>query len=346
MGYREGVTVTQDDTTAETEPVDAELVASVFELGTPRGGLVEAVRGWGGFNVVYRFETARGIWAIKALHRELDANMRERFAIESAAFDAGIPMPQPIATPDGAPSVEVDGVHLRCHEWLSGSVKVIEETTKSDATRMGALVAGLHRLRLPWAAALDTPEHDIETAWSELAEAGRRRGASWAPTLDTHLVEVERLGDLAAGLRRSAMREPRVGSHRDLSVDNVLFTPQDLYLIDWDGAGPISATFERANYAVEWAYRPDGTHDIDIAAGFLSGYRDAGGEVTRDDPDTLAMVLDSIESWAAKNVRWALAKPSTQQDDRVPDLLHELLAAPATIEMQRSVLRDAISRIA
>jgi thiamine kinase-like enzyme len=79
----------------------------------------------------------------------------------------------------------------------------------------------------------------------------------------------------------------RVGSHRDLNAHNVLFCGAGLSLIDWDAAGPSTPGWERANYATLWATRPGGRYDIEAAVAFLHGYRDAGGEVTADDPDTL-----------------------------------------------------------
>ena len=73
--------------------VIAEEVAAAFGLGEPVAAMTEAARGWGGHNVVYRLDTTDGRWAVKALLREVDGLIRERFDIEHAAFTGGVRMP-------------------------------------------------------------------------------------------------------------------------------------------------------------------------------------------------------------------------------------------------------------
>jgi thiamine kinase-like enzyme len=138
----------------------------------------------------------------------------------------------------------------------------------------------------------------------------------------------------------------RVASHRDLNAHNALFATTGLSLIDWDAAGPTPPPWERANCATLWSAGHGGRYDIDAAIAFLHGYKDAGGEVTADDPDTLDFLLDEVESWTKKNVRWAITTPTAEQDHHVELLIGALLATPATIEERRCVLQTAISHSA
>jgi hypothetical protein len=73
--------------------VTADEVAEVFDIAERIGAVVEAARGWGGHNVVYRLDTTAGRWAVKALGRDLNELYRESFAIEMAAFEGGSACP-------------------------------------------------------------------------------------------------------------------------------------------------------------------------------------------------------------------------------------------------------------
>ncbi len=308
--------------------------------------MTEAARGWGGHNIVYELNTTEGRWAVKALLREVDELMRERFDIELAAFAGGVRMPRPVPTLSESPFAEFEGTRLRCHEWIDGEAKMNEETSVNESRLMGRLVAGLHGLSLGYSPRLD--EHQAppdEPSWDWLADAANRQGASWAPTLAEQVATLERLSEQAKKLGAQQRNMPRIASHRDLNAHNVLFAPGGLWLIDWDAAGPIFPGWERANYACLWAARPDGRYDLDAAVAFLDGYRHAGGVVTRDDPDTLDFLLDNVAGWTKKNVMWAITRPSAEQDLHAGYLIEALLATPATIEQRRRLLDAAITRL-
>jgi Ser/Thr protein kinase RdoA (MazF antagonist) len=331
----------------QNRAVIADEVAGAFGIGEATGALAEAARGWGGHNVVYRLETTLGQWALKDQARELDDLSEERFEIEMGAFGGGVRMPRPVPTIDGDLYAVVAGRRLRCHEWADGIAKTNEETTCEESRVMGGVVAHLHRLALAWSERLD--HHDTVAdgpSWAQLAEAATRRGSSWADTLAEHLPTLERLAARAHEMRRQHPGMTRVGSHGDLNAHNVLFTGAGLSLIDWDGAGPMAPSWERAKYATLWSSRHGGRYDIEAAVAFLGGYRDAGGEVSADDPDTLVLFLDNHEGWAKQNVRWALDGLTPEQDYYAGLLIDALLGTPAVIEERRRLLQAAISRLA
>ena len=324
----------------------AEEVAAAFGLGEPVAAMTEAARGWGGHNIVYRVDTTDGRWAVKALLREVDELIRERFEIELAAFDGGLRMPRPVPAIDGSPYAELGETRLRCYEWVDGVAKVNEETSVGESRLMGRLVAELHGMSLAYSPLLDERrEPPDEPTWAWLADAASRQGASWAPTLTEQVTTLDRLSKQARRLAVQQRNMPRIASHRDLNAHNVLFAASGLWLIDWDAAGPIYPGWERANYACLWAGRSDGHYDLDAAVAFLDGYRHVGGVVTRDDPDTLEFLLDNVAGWTKKNVMWAIARPSVEQDLHAGYLIGALLATPSTIEQRRRLLHAAIARL-
>jgi Ser/Thr protein kinase RdoA (MazF antagonist) len=326
--------------------VIAEEVAAAFGLGKPVAAMTEAARGWGGHNIVYRLDTTDGRWTIKALLREVDELIRERFDIELAAFTGGVRMPQPVPAVGGSPYAELGGTRLRCHEWVDGVAKVNEETSVDESRRMGRLVAGLHGMSLGYSPRLDERlKPPDEPTWEGLADGASRQGASWAATLTEQVTTLERLSEQARKLGVQQRNMPRIASHRDLNAHNVLFAARGLWLIDWEAAGPIYPGWERANYACQWAARPDGRYDLDAAEAFLDGYQHAGGVVTRDDPDTLAFLLDNVASWTKKNVMWAITRPSAEQDLHAGYLIGALLATPSRVEERRRLLHAAITRL-
>jgi Ser/Thr protein kinase RdoA (MazF antagonist) len=327
--------------------VRAQELAAAFGLGEPIGGVVEAARGWGGHNVVYRLDITVGSWAIKSLRREVDGLLVERFEVEMAAFGGGIAMARPVpASAVGEPVAVVAGQRVRCHQWIDGASKLNEQTSVEESALMGELVAHLHGLSLPWSSRFDDhiPGED-ESSWAALAEDAERAQSPLAPFISDNLATLERLADRAVHARQDHRQSPRIGSHRDLNAHNVLFTAGGLRLIDWEAAGPVYPPWERANYATLWSARDHGRYDLEALSAFLRGYRRGGGEIGNDDPDTLGFLVDNVENWTNKNVRWAIQTPTPDQDQSARYLIEALLMTPTTIERRRRHLQDGIARL-
>ena len=86
---------------SEHPAFSVEWLAHVFDLGRPR----VAVHAGGGQKHplgVLRLETAQGCFAVKRCAHEPKSGA---LAIESTAYAAGFPMPQPLQTREGKPYV-------------------------------------------------------------------------------------------------------------------------------------------------------------------------------------------------------------------------------------------------
>lgn len=134
-----------------------------------------------------------------------------------------------------------------------------------------------------------------------------------------------------------------MGDHRDLNAHNVLFTERGLYLIDWDAAGPAKSQTEKAIASMLWSQQQGGTYDSRRTASFLTGYRNAGGEVSSKDPEHLIAWLDGLVWWTYDNVRMAVENPSDGQHAAVQQLLLDSLKSEETVRERIEFLADVIS---
>ena len=228
-----------------------------------------------------------------------------------------------------------DGRWYRCHRWIDGAAKQNEETTVDDAFQMGQVVARLHQLQLG-AGPLPPIAQFGQSHLLELA--GRSGPATWSDLIRDHLDAIE-----TAEVVGSALGDDTpIGSHCDLNAHNVLFTAAGLVLVDWDAAGPASASYERASTPALWARRHDGRLDRDVAAAFVRGYRDHGGTFTIDDVDSLTRWLTGLVWWTERNLQIALAHPSKRNDEAAAMLVTALINGVDTVTEQQRFLSDVL----
>lgn len=310
-------------------------VVQRFDLGVLVAPLWHVTSGWGRRNKMWRADTSEGSFAVKELVEPLMPD--DTFApvhIELAAFAAGVPSAEPVASRSGRWFERSGDRFYRCHRWVEGSAKANEDTNASEAARMGGLVATLHALRLPESQGAPRYEFGREH-WIELAQRSRS-GSVWSNLILEHLHEIL----LAETVGANAVSEDAIGSHRDLNAHNVLFEGDALVLVDWDAAGPISAPYETVSTATLWAQRPGGSLDRAVARSFLDGYRSAGGRIGPDDVGSVAGWLNGLAWWTERNVQIALADPSPHHDDLASGLVHALVSGPTTVALRQRFLTD------
>ncbi len=320
----------------------ASRIAASFSLGSVKGPLTLAADGWGGHNKVFRMDTSAGSWAIKRHGRRPTEISVSAFPIEMAAMKGGVPVPRPVVTTDGGCWANVDGALFRCHAWIDGSAKENEASTAAEAAAMGRIVGHLHALRIP-CPAVQAPVPPGREAWRELVRAGAARHAVWATKIDRAFEQLVAIGgqprplDLGCG--------ELVGSHRDLNAHNVLFSSTGLRLVDWDSAGPAWPRWERADFALRWGARHDGSYDEEAVVAFLRGYLDGGGELEADDPSVLAAGAAALTPWVLQNVELAIDGRSEAQDCLAAVLVDALLDMPRKVGTRQAVLARCLSRV-
>lgn len=317
-------------------------IAATFSLGGVEQPLILVAEGWGGHNRMFRLETTGGSWAVKRQARQVADDPEGAFIIEMAAMAGGVSMARPVAAKDGRCWASIDGRQFRCHAWVDGEAKQNEETSTAEAAAMGRIVGQLHGLEIPCAPPLRSPAMD-PVRWSVIAAAGRARAAPWVDQLCEGL---DQLVTISGQARPTDLgRDELVGSHRDLNAHNALFTAQGLCLIDWDAAGPAWPRWERADFALRWAERPDDSYDEAAIQSFLRGYLDGGGVLESDDPLVLVAAPAALVPWVLQNLEMAVDQPSELQDSLAHALVGALLSMPSKVRFKQGLLADCLARL-
>ena len=244
--------------------MDAQEVADAFDLG--RASSLSEPVARGELGEIRRLETDRGAWAVKQGFEpaEDDDDPEHGATFQLACWEAGVPSPRPVGTPEGRFSVEVAGEQVRVYTW----VDLADPDSGLDPAAVGELLARMHAVRLEDDGPVDEWfEAPIgEREWRGVLKASRAAGAPYADRLAEvlpHLLEVEAI--------LTPMRPLQV-CHLDLWADNLRRTTTgELCVIDFDNCGPADPSRELAMVLFEFgqgdSVRQLRLHDAYVAAG-------------------------------------------------------------------------------
>ncbi len=314
---------------------DAVVLAGLFGLGRVRGPLAFVARGQSNPLGVWRLHGEGGRCAVKWYARRPDARA---LRIEIAAFEAGVPMARPLATPDGAyaPPIRIgrNEVFARIWEWVEGDAFEWHTVEPSVSGRVGGLMAAVHRVTPPAVAPEPPSAAPTKSDWRHWAERAQQCALPWAraalralPALNAH----------AAFAREARADMPLVLSQRDYHPPNVIAQPDgSLALIDWDAAGLADANADVAQYAFVWASDEDGAVDTDAVRAFVAAYRDAGGRLRQPAVRDFAPASASLLQWIAQNILRDL-DDAVAGDPELTLALLEGVRAPDRTELARRV---------
>jgi hypothetical protein len=268
--------------------VDLEAVCAAFDLGALRAA--RTVPG-GLSNDLWQVRTDRGEYAVKGMVVNADrpgfaANLEAAFAVERAAYAAGVQMPEPVAVPaSGACLLSVGGRLVRVHAW----VDAVPADPASHRSEVGLLLARIHAASPTTEVALDDEPWSM-AQWHELGD--RCADAVLAQVLRDSADVLARLEAATSGGPGTV---PTVGSHRDLDPKNTLVGRAGLLAVDWDAAGPISAAREAVQVALDWSTDPAGFAEV------LAAYRCGGGEDVPPEPWVFGGWVSAQGGWLVYN---------------------------------------------
>lgn len=226
-------------------------------------------------NKVYRVTTAHGEYALRQ-HRtgyRTDAQLASELAWMAALDDAGLDVPQPTKTTDGAYLVTVDGVQFDMLTWLPGKqlgahgTPLDLEQPEQTFHTLGQSMARLHTASDAW-----TPPADFtRPAWDADGLLGDEPlwGRFWDnPTLAHGQKEL-----LETFRARTALAEGDHDFgliHADLLRENVLVDGDTLRLIDFDDGGPGFRLFELATTLFRLKGEP---LEAELTTALIDGYQ-------------------------------------------------------------------------
>jgi Ser/Thr protein kinase RdoA (MazF antagonist) len=201
-------------------------------------------------NAVYEIALPGGERAALRLHRpgyQSQGAIRSELWWMAQLAEAGVPVPRPVPTRDGALVAEVDGRAASVVSWVEGAqigdgATPLEDDAQAVAARyraLGALIAAMHDAT----DALALPPHFERFSWNRVAYVGNDPlwGRFWEnPALTSEEAELLRAARVEADdvLARHEAEGADFGLiHADVLRENVLTHEGRLSLIDFDDSG-------------------------------------------------------------------------------------------------------------
>jgi hypothetical protein len=298
-----------------------EWLARAFGLERPRT-VVHAGCGQKNPLGVLRLETSQGAFAVKRFEHE---PRRVALAIESAAYAAGFPMPQPLRTIDGKLYVAYrhtgSPVWTRVYAWVEGSAYDWGAVDPRLSHQMGKLLAALHALPVPAEALQEDPWRPLGwSGWEQLTAQAMAKGVAWAQTLREKIPALVEWEEHV--LACTVSDEQLVPSQRDLHPPNIIRCVDGRHVVvDWDAAGPVNAREEVAKFALVWASAPGQSPSKAAVQAFIRGYRAAGGHFVSRGILDLTHQARTLLWWLAYNVRRDVSENPGPDPDLTPALL-------------------------
>lgn len=263
-------------------PMDETLwrtVCARYQLGTP----TQSPRGVAGGmrHRLYQAGAAGGDYAVKLLDAHMLAEPGQRAHWERAELlarhmaQASLPAVCALDGPDG-PLLTLQGKTLALYPWREGATLPPSPASPDAAQQIGRLLGRIHLLasREPDNTAVPGGAGD-DGEWAVLTARAQAAGMVWADALAHALSDIVRWSRAS---RRALQRlgDYQIWTHRDLDQKNVLWSDASTpWLLDWEGAGPLSPALEVMGTALNWAGQAAGAPQAAPFSAFVRGYREA-----------------------------------------------------------------------
>jgi len=271
-------------------------------------------------NATYRIDCpTRSAPLILRVHRtgyhSLDAIRTELAWMKALKIEAGVETPQAIAALDGeliqtiaSPTLD-EQRHVVMFAFIEGEEPAADSLIE-PFKRLGAIAARMHQHARAW----QRPDYFERLVWDFEGAVGRRGNwGDWrdGPGLDAAAIDLlEQLVD-RIGMRLEAfgMDDARFGLiHADLRLANLLVTPDDTRVIDFDDAGLGWYLYDVAT-AVSFMEERE---DLDsVLAAWVAGYRTVAAlsrEEEAEIPTFLMLRRMAILAWIGSHAETDLAR--------------------------------------
>ncbi len=283
-------------------------LADSFGLGPVRGRPAYVARG--AMGEIWQLKTTTGRWAVKWQFEWSPHDARPfDVQVQLTAAAAGIPLPLPALTPDGAAVVQVGGRHARVYQWVDLGRPLCPPVGAAAAAEAGRLLGLLHSLAITCDEPADPWYTEVPPAgyWAGLADRAVAAGAAWAPRL---AAARGLIAELSALVLPPSSRPPIV-CHRDFHPENVLPAAADgrLVVLDWENAGPLDPERELGYVLFAWSCG-GGRFDPAAARALVAAYASASGSAPLLGADLLATAIAVTVNFLGSMAEQALDDPA------------------------------------
>jgi hypothetical protein len=286
------------------------MVAKAFALGEAAGPLTEVTGSTA--HRTWRLDTFGAVYFVKHYDRPWDMPtwsdwmraIQGSWEIERAAYEAGLPVAEPVLAPGAAwPWIDLDlGPRLatvRVHRWVQGTLRT-DPATLPVAAQLGEFLGKVHRLLPPMHEWRRVPTWPQE--WATVVPALDGPTAPWTRSLQAAVPVLDQASALCA--EAAAETYPLVRTHRDLHSHNVIERPDGrVVVIDWDAASTQRSDWELVEAAFELAGYLSGPPSRPVVDTFVSTYRAAGGPKVPITASSFAGLLMCAQNWLHYNLR-------------------------------------------
>lgn len=325
---------------ATADPELASAIADRFNLGEVTGPMRSVARP-DDMGRRWTLETTRGRWALRGLDTWwpiVDAETDT--ALQEAAATAGVLLPRPVRSRDGAIIESVGGHTWRVYASRHSGPPLAAPASAQVTRAVGEVLATIHGLALPvdrispWHA-----QRFSAVTWHEWAARAAAADAPWAPAMAAAapiLTDLEALRDTPA-----PPPAPPVLCHNTLGPANARRTRDGrLMVVGWEHAGGQPPDWELANALFDWAVEPGGRVNTAGARALVEGYRAKAGRIPDLDLPSFRGAITSLANYVAGEVGTALELPDGEERRYADRSVHHVLTHLASRDTLEQLLES------
>lgn len=287
-------------------------------------------------NKMYRIETDKGDYAVKAVNPQI---MERNTAMENyifsekvakIAFNMGINA-IPAIEINGDSIHEIDGQYYLVFPWFDG--KALEQNTIAinKCKIIGGLLAEIHNIDFSSIPSAHTNTFTTEdTDWKIYIEKAKTEKIIW---YDDFSESIDRLYEIERRANKGTEKISKnlVISHRDLDPKNVLWDKEGTpMIIDWEAAGTVNPSLELVEDALYWSGGEKNPNREAFCA-FIKSYIKNGGIINDNLKDVLDSVFKGKLEWLKYNIRRSLRIECSSDEEQI-------LGTKEVIETLQSIL--------
>ncbi|WP_214811969.1 MULTISPECIES: phosphotransferase [unclassified Exiguobacterium] len=268
----------------------------------------------GGFiHDMYGLRTTKGHYAVKCLNPQImrrpDAFANFKNAEDFALLVGRHLSALPAKRIRGEAVQQIADEYFLIFDWVDGNLLSLKEIQPSHCNTIGTYLAGLHQLDAGMVpAVVGTISHE----WTTHLIRGQAIDAEWSVAL-SEITEALKVWNERAVRAEAFLSNAWVMSHRDLDPKNVLWTKNDLVVIDWESAGPIHPVLDVLETALYWSEDETGHLNKQKFQAFFSGYTTKNNLGDAKWSAVIACSYSSKLDWLAYNISRTFSADKTER---------------------------------